>query len=249
MTKWLAFDIETSQGPPTAHEGSYAIGVTCAVTQIEGAGPIRWHGEAQPNSCYALRMSATEVRALALYLVQYAASGYRIVGLNSLGFDLRVLAEESQDQYIFAHLRDVALEHYDPCFQMFCQRGFPVGLNALAKGFGLEGKTEGMDGETAAAIWSGSRQDQEDVLAYCEQDVKTTLDVALNIESAAMMKWISKKGKRLFEAATDGLLTVSECMALPLPDTGWMERSGREPWAREKFSGWIEETQCDKKLF
>lgn len=235
--KWLAFDIETAQGPPTAHDGgSYAIGVTCAVTQIENDAPTRWSGLVQPDGRYALRMAADEVRELANYLIS-AAQDCRLVGINSLGFDLRVLAEEAQDLIVFDNLRDLARQHYDPCFQMLCQRGFPVGLNALAKGFGLEGKTEGMDGEKAAAIWSGSRQDQEDVLAYCEQDVKVTLDVVLNIESALVMRWVSKtSGKRLYEPAQSGLLTIDECLALPLPDTAWMDG----PWPCSKFSGWLD---------
>lgn len=237
--KWLAFDIETAQGPPTVHEsGNWAIGVTCAVTQAEGQEPVRWMDRIQPDGRYALRMSADSIRRLAHFLVESAANGYKIVGINSLSFDLQVLAAECQDLVTFDNLRDLARNHYDPCFQMVCQRGFPVGLDAFAKGFGLQGKTEGMDGEKAAAIWSGSRDDQEAVLAYCEQDAKVTLDVALNIESASAMRWVSKRsGKRLWEKAESGLLTVRECLALPDDiDTSWMDDP--EMWAREKFSGW-----------
>jgi hypothetical protein len=181
-------------------------------------------------------MEGSDVRALAIDLMSYACAGFKVVGINSAGFDLRVMAEECRDTDIYRNLRGLALDHYDPCFQMFCQRGFPVGLNALAKGFGLGSKTEGMDGSKAASDWLGTREDQERVLAYCEQDARLTLDVALNIESASQIRWISKKGKDNWEPV-ERLLTVRECLQLPLPDTSWMDN----PWSREKFAGWLDE--------
>ena len=114
---------------------------------------------------------------------------YVVVSINGAGFDFRVLAAECQHPEIETDLKRLALAHYDPCFQMLCQRGFRVGLDALARGFGLGGKTEGMDGSKAASDWFGAREDQERVLEYCEQDALLTLDVALNMESASVMRW------------------------------------------------------------
>jgi hypothetical protein len=36
-------------------------------------------------------------------------------------------------------------------------------------------------------------------------------------------------------ALPGGWLTVEAAGKLPLPDTSWMD----EPWAREKFTGWM----------
>lgn len=233
MKNLLAFDLETAAAPPAAREDNWAIGVTCGVTHREEDSPIRWHGMIQPDERYSLRMPAGIVRSLTQYLIS-AGERNQIVTINGAHFDFQVLAAECQCPDTVKALRELALDHYDPCLQMLCQRGFPVGLEALCKGFGLRGKSEGMDGATAASQWFGSRSDQEQVLAYCEQDARATLDVALNIQSAEGMRWVSKRsGKRLWEPG--GLLTVRECLELPLPNVDWMD----DPPSREDFVGWL----------
>jgi hypothetical protein len=52
--------------------------------------------------------------------------------------------------------------------------------------------------------------------------------------------WPTKKGTigKWTPTFKEGrMLTVRECLELPLPDVSWMD----EPWPREKFYGW---TQC-----
>jgi hypothetical protein len=138
----------------------------------------------------------------------------------------------------------VALNHIDIGFQSVAQQGFMVGLKRACEGMKVAGKTEGMDGSQAPALWQGTREDQEKVLAYCEQDVRATLNLYNAIVERGALEWTSKKGYLnvwypTFEQNKDGtdrrMLTVAECLELPMPDTSWMNA----PRLREAYVGWL----------
>jgi hypothetical protein len=116
-------------------------------------------------------------------------------------------------------------------FHLFCLLGYGPGLGRAAKGMGLAGKTEGMDGALAPEMWQ--RGDYGKVLQYVGQDVRTTLDLALAVESAGELRWVSKS-ERPMSIKVKRWLTVTEALELPLPDTSWM----KDAWTRDKFVGW-----------
>lgn len=267
--KWLAFDIETLHKAPDNPGDSYALGVTCAATMRSGddeprlwaAGPVGADGR------YPEKMTPAQVCGFAAYLVECAHDGYSVASINGLGFDFRVLAEECKDLVTFDNLRDLALAHYDPPFQMLAERGFMVGMKALAVGLQLtEQKSADMDGQKAVEMWTGSRADQDKVLEYVAQDARTTLAIiealenkrwtweqwdfqrreTVRYENRQAIRWLTKAGKISHHCLEHGLLTVQECLALPLPDTNWMKRRGSEPWARERFTEW---TQISKEIY
>ena len=68
-------------------------------------------------------------------------------------------------------------------FHVLCQLGYGVGLDAAAKGMGLPGKPEGMNGAMAPVLWAEGKR--EDVLEYVAQDVRTTLDIGDGVRSRA----------------------------------------------------------------
>lgn len=113
--KWLAFDIETVK--PAPESGSdYALGVTCAATaRSDDAWPLLWSSEPGVDGRYADKMTPAQVCGLANYLLASVyEDGYSVVGINSLGFDLRVLAVECQDLITFDNLRGLALMYHRP---------------------------------------------------------------------------------------------------------------------------------------
>ena len=261
--KWLAFDIETLHKAPENPSDSYALGVTCAATMRSGddrprlwaAGPVGADGR------YPEKMTPAQVCDFAAYLVESAHDGYSVASINGLGFDFRVLAEECKDLVTFDNLRELALAHYDPPFQMLCERGFMVGMKALAIGLQLtEQKSADMDGQKAVEMWTGSRADQDKVLEYVAQDARTTLAIiealenkrwtweqwdfkrreTVRYEDRQAVRWLTKAGKISHHCLERGLLTVQECLALPLPDTNWMKKRGSEPRPREHSSGWTQ---------
>lgn len=198
------------------------LGISCvAVALSDSDDTLVWYGQNQ--------LGVTGSRAAIAGLISLVDEGYTLVGFNSLGFDFRVLATESG---LFADCGYLALQHVDLFFYLFCALGYAPGLNRLAQGMGLPGKTVGMDGAKAPELWrQGQRQA---VLDYCVQDVRTTLDLVQASINARGVTWVSKSGKRVGLSFAQWL-TVQEAMALPEPDNTWMEK----PWSRSKFIGWL----------
>lgn len=236
--KIVAFDLETAIAAPDDPTASYALGITCAATAVADQSPILWHGEEQLG-CYPKQMSADDCIDLARYLIEMVQAGYHIVAWNGLGFDFRVLAAHMPTQADYANVVDLALSHIDPAFQMLCQKGFMVGLDAAARGMDVGTKMAEMDGMKAVEMWPTVRANQEIVLEYVAQDARVTADTYRAIVKARRLSWISKRSGRAnsWRPSISGgsrLLAVRECLALPEPDTSWMS----DPWPRSKFAGW-----------
>jgi hypothetical protein len=229
--KYLAFDIEIAAEIPegaTDWKEYRPLGITCAATLPGDGDPSLWFGiEEHPN--LAPRMTREEVCDLVRYLQSAVAKGYTILTWNGLSFDFDVIAEESG---MHAECAELALHHVDMMFHVFCLRGHYLGLDKVAKGLGLPGKTAGMDGAKAPQMWADGKF--AEVLEYVAQDVRTTLDVALKVEEIGLVEWTSQKGRRNFIDIAQWL-TVTEAQALPLPDTSWMTN----PVDRGQFTAWI----------
>ena len=128
----------------------------------------------------------------------------------------------------------LALAHVDMMFHVLCRLGYGVSLDAAARGTGVAGKPEGMNGELAPALWAEGKRGE--VLRYVGQDVRTTLDVATVCESCGVFRWVARSGRLRTMPLSQRWLAVEEARALPLPDTSWMD----EPWPRERFTGWMD---------
>ena len=231
--KYVAFDIETStiiDGPDFNWRPHRPIGISCAATLASDADePIVWHGM-EPGGAPAERMSREEACALVEHLVAMRADGYTVLTWNGLGFDFDVLAEESD---ALGTCKDLALDHVDMMFHVFCDRGFPVALDKAAQGLKIPGKPAGMSGELAPQLWTQGRY--QEVLDYVSQDVRLALQIARECERTRSFKWKTQKGTTSSMPLRRGWLTVREAMQLPAPDTSWMSR----PLSREHFAGWL----------
>jgi hypothetical protein len=226
--KYLAFDIETAKIPDGDWRSCRPLGISCAATFFgDGREPTLWHGgdRARP----ADKMSREEATALVRYLSEQVAQGCTLVTWNGVGFDLDVLAEESGMR---EECKRLALAHVDMMFQVLCRLGHGVSLDAAARGMGVAGKPEGMNGAVAPALWAEGKR--EEVLRYVAGDVRTTLDVARVCEGCGELRWVARSGRLRCMTLREGWLTVREALELPLPDTSWMD----EPWPRERFTGW-----------
>lgn len=234
--KTISFDIEITKEIPEGTDDwkpLRPLGISCAATHVAGELPITWHGPRLRNG--QLRPSMTPIQCchLAQYLVEARAEGYTIVTFNGLGFDFDILAEECRIGNIVEAIAGLALDHVDIFFAMLCEKGYGIGLNTAAKGMGLAGKTKGMHGALAPAMWAQGEQNK--VLEYVKQDVITTTEVYEAIVEMGHLVWTSKKGRlNTWSPKSGRLLTVSEALELPEPNTSWMDR----PFTREKFCGW-----------
>src|SRR5450759_3950684 len=168
--QYLAFDIETSKDVPGEEFNWRAhrpLGISCAATLTSDTDqPRLWYGKT-PDGLPDKRMSREDAQGLVQYLSSMAASGFRILSWNGLGFDFDVLAEESGAA---ASCRDCALGHVDMMFHVVCAKGYPVGLENAAKGLGLPGKPPGMSGALAPKLWAEGHF--KEVLEYVAQDVR-----------------------------------------------------------------------------
>ena len=230
--KYLAFDIEITKPLPEGTEDWKSVrplGISCAATLSDNGTKTTFHGK-NPSGDIADQMNQSEAALLVEHLAAAVDSGYTILTWNGLGFDFDILAEES-DRYDLC--RELAWDHMDMMFHIFCLKGYPLGLDTAAKGMGLSGKTPGMSGDKAPLFWSQGRR--KEVLEYVAQDVQTTLLLAQAVEERHQLRWISRSGKQQIMPVHAGLLTVRQALDLPEPDNSWMSN----PWPRSKFTEWL----------
>ena len=232
---YAAFDLETGRDIPEGEEwrDHRPLGITCAALYAPELGdPIAFHS-VDGDGEIADRMTREDLRLMVGMLRHLQEErGFTIVTWNGTGFDFDVLAEESGMR---EECRELALAHVDMMFHVLCKRGHPLALAAAAKGLGLEGKTEGMDGLEAVRMWN--QGEREDVIEYCEQDARCTHQVAVGGEEAGSLKWKSRAGKPRSLSLRVGWLTVRQALKLPVPDTSWMD----DPPSREGLTHWMTE--------
>ncbi len=224
--KYLAFDIETAKVLPETEadwKSCRPLGISCAATLLADSDEVMlWHGKD--------KLTKQEAAELVHYLTTQVEQGYTILTWNGLGFDLDILAEESG---MLEECKSLAVNHVDMMFHILCRLGYGVRLDGAAKGMGVAGKPEGMNGALAPVLWAEGKR--KEVLNYVAQDVRTTLDVAMACESCGQFRWIARSGKLRSMGLPDGWLTVNQAEKLPEPDTSWMS----EPWPRSSFTNWM----------
>lgn len=232
--RFVAFDLETAKllsdsvGDLLAHR---PLGVTCAVAIASDAAetPVVFRARDASGGA-APKMSKAEAIEIVERLEAYVESGYTIATWNGIGFDFAVLADESG---LVDRCIRLALGHVDMMFHAFCTLGFRFGLQSAAEGMRLAGKTKGISGAMAPKLWAAGRHDE--VIDYCVQDVRTTLEIATTAEAVQRLVWKTKGGDRRPMPLPAGWLSVEKAKALPLPDTSWM----RSPPSREEFFRWF----------
>jgi len=230
--KYLAFDIEITKPLPEGTDDWKSVrplGISCAATLSDDGTKTVFHG-INPSGDIADQMDQGEAALLVDHLAAAVDSGHTILTWNGLGFDFDILAEESGR---WDSCKELAWDHMDMMFHIFCLKGYPLGLETAAKGMGLPGKTPGMSGDKAPIYWSQGRR--EEVLEYVAQDVEITLLLAQAVEERHQLRWTSRSGKQQIMPVHAGWLTVRQALDLPEPDNSWMSN----PWPRSKFSGWL----------
>lgn len=238
MRRFLAFDIETAKllppgvGDILAHR---PLGIVCAAAVASDLSqPVVWYGKDDAGEPSA-RMTGHEAAGVVADLAGYASRGYTLVTWNGVKFDFDVLGEESGQVTQCARL---AADHVDMLFQVVCARGHRVSLQKAAEGMSLPGKQTGVSGAAAPEMWAAGRR--QEVLDYCVQDVRLTLQLAETSERAGHLAWITQRGDSGRMPLPQGWLTVRDAKDLPLPDTSWMSR----PPLREDHLRWVRAAGC-----
>jgi len=174
----------------------------------------------------------------------------QIVTVVGAGFDFRVVASNSS---MPRRAREMALNHVDLCFIVQATRGFRLGLDAIAKGAGVQSKLksvklkdgsvlEDMDGSKAPELWLAGESDA--VIAYLKDDVRATLEAAEVVLEKKQIRWVAKSGRpnTVFVKLIDGELpTVVECLNIRVPDTSWMT----DPPTRKEVIEWANDFRSE----
>ena len=251
MYKALGFDLEIAGELPEEGEIDWSVplGVTCVGLATEGYS--WWHAPAGLDTeMYDERFRS--VRSIVEELEHWREMGYYIVTWNGMGFDFRVLAQEtSEDPELYDRICDLAWNHIDIAFQMRVEKGYMIGLNTAAQGLNLQGKTEGMSGSLAPQMWKQGFDEQMKVLEYVAQDAQATLDVYNRLVEQRVLFWTTKGGYKTKSPwhptvvgignvpATEPpyrLPTVKEVTRYSAPaDTSWMSF---EPRPIDSYYSW-----------
>ena len=227
----VSFDIEISNifelkpGEDLDQYGPFDI--SCADAADDHDEVIHWTSLA-PNGSYADHLDPATAHEMLAWLREEQLSGSRLFAWNGLSFDLRWIGVAAEDVDLAA---EVALDLYDPMFQFFCQRGFPVGLAKVASGLGVE-ETKLMNGADAPKQWADGNH--ELVLDYVAGDCRITEAVVARIEETGGVTWRTSRGTLSTEPMPK-LKQVRELLDAPEPDTSWMDA----PLPRSKFTSWL----------
>lgn len=231
--RYLAFDIETAKEVPG--DGSNwrqhrPLGISCAATLASDWNEPRLWFSQTANGSPANQIAIADAKGLRDHLCESAAAGYTVLTWNGLGFDFDVLSEESNSVAI---CQKCAVDHVDMMFHLLCVLGFPVSLEKAAQGLGLSGKSPCMTGMEAPKFWAEGKHQQ--VLDYVAQDVRTTLQIAMECDRRRRFDWITQRGMKKSMPLPGGWLAVRDAMRLPEPDTTWMS----DPILRASFTAWL----------
>lgn len=172
-------------------------------------------------------MSPGLVHKYLLRLADKISEGHKVFAHNGVNFDWQLLARITGEHALCASL---CLQSYDLCFQAICTLGYPIGLNSIARAVGSNEKE--MEGGDAPSEWHAGNYD--DVIRYVSGDVKRLRDVILYIFKTGALTWYTRAGIQR-SISMPRLLTVEQCLELPLPDTSWMT----DPISREDNIAWM----------
>lgn len=227
----IAFDIEIANvfqiesGMDLDDYGPFDISVAATHST---AGEARLWLSKNAAGATEQHLTRADAGALLAYLAKAQDTGHAIVAWNGLSFDMRWLGHAAGNMQLASH---VARKMYDPMFQFFKLKGFPIGLAKAGEGMGIKTKKL-MDGADAPVQWRAGNHQL--VCDYVLGDAKLTAEVATCITREGEVRWITQRGKPS-SARLGKLRTVQDCLGDPMPDQSWMD----EPLEQDRFCGWL----------
>ena len=233
--KILSFDIEISDVFELAKNEDiekYApFHISVAATAIHNGEERLWYSE-DTDGLPALNLTQQRAHELLEYLEEKQNDGFMLCAWNGLGFDLKWIGHQADDMKLAAQ---VALKSYDPMFQFFNQKGFPVGLANVASGMGIA-QEKLMDGADAPKEWRGGNYER--VMEYVLGDCQMTNLIVRAIQEAREVRWLTTKGS-ISSEPMERLKSVEEVISDPEPDQSWMDK----PLPKSKFSAWLQDVE------
>lgn len=174
-------------------------------------------------------------------LQKKVGEGFTLFTWNGTHFDLQLLGLYSG---MIEECGRLALNHVDGMFLVVSQRGHYLSLDKALFGARIESKLRevelnnkdifsGMNGSKALVLWRAGEYSA--VKEYLKYDVIQPLKLANHIQKSGYIRWTSNSGKK--NNLKTEMLTVKECLKLPVVDTSWM----KEPPNMIDMYNWIPE--------
>lgn len=227
----LSFDIEISdifELKPRENIDKYApFHISVASTAIYKGEERVWYS-VDKSGKPLLRISKTEANDLLDFLKKKQNDGYYICAWNGLQFDLQWIGYNAENMQLAS---EIALNMYDPMFQFFNQRGFPVSLASVAKAMDIK-QTKLMNGADAPKEWCAGNYQK--VMDYVLGDSQITNLIIKEIVKRKEIAWVTQRGDIRTEPI-QRLMNVEEILRKPKPDQSWMD----DPIPRENFYKWF----------
>ncbi len=227
----LSFDIEISDVfdlQPYEDMDKYApFHISVAATAIDGGEESLWYSEDGDDEP-VLNITKEDAAEMLEYLRDMQQSGYMVCAWNGLSFDLRWIGHAAGNKSLAAQ---IALDSYDPMFQFFNEKGFPVSLAKVGGAMGIN-QQKLMDAADAPKQWRAGNH--QTVMDYVLGDCQITNQIVKAIISRGEVLWITQAGKSR-ACVMPELKTVNAVLKDPEPDQSWMD----SPLPREKFCGWL----------
>jgi hypothetical protein len=238
--KLLSFDIEISdifELKQYEDINKYApFHIAVASTVIHKGQEQLWYSTDNDNKPL-LNISKAKANDLLCYLKAMQDDGFMVCAWNGLGFDIQWIGYNADNMKLAS---EVALKMYDPMFQFFNQRGFPVSLASVAKAMGIK-QAKLMTGENAPIQWHAGNYQK--VMDYVLGDSQITNLIIDEIIKRKKIAWVTQKGDIKTEPI-ERLKTVQEILKEPEPDQSWLSN----PMSRKGFCKWFHTgPQCDYK--
>lgn len=217
--KLLSFDIEISdifELKPHEDIEKYApFHISVASTAIHEGDEQIWYSVDTQNRPL-LQMTKTTANDLLAYLKAKQDEGYCVCAWNGLKFDLQWIGYNAQNMQLAS---EIALHIYDPMFQFFNQRGFPVSLASVAKAMGIK-QSKLMNSEDAPKQWQAGNYQR--VMDYVLGDCQIANLIVNEIAKRKEIAWVTQKNEIRTEPVFR-LKTVAEILKEPEPDQSWMK--------------------------
>ena len=172
--KLLGFDIEISNIfdlKPGEDLDDYApFDMSVAATHVDGAEQRVWFSNGSDGKP-SLNMERKKARELLDYLDQMQRAKHDLVAWNGLGFDLKWIGHVAGD---LPQAAGIARRMYDPMFQFFKIKGFPIGLAAVGQGMRIPTKKL-MESRDAPVQWKMGNH--KAVCEYVLGDARMTVEI------------------------------------------------------------------------
>jgi guanylate kinase len=173
--------------------------------------------------------------AMLKYIEEKQKLGYSVCAWNGASFDMKMIGHLADNLELAGK---IALEMYDPMYQILTQKGFPLALASVQKGLGLS-QAKSMDGKDAPEAWKNGQFQK--VIGYVIGDSQITIQVMQAIAKADGIKWITKSGKPS-SVVFRKFKTVAECLLDPDVDQSWQQK----PLNRKQMVAWIPDSVRNK---